>query len=63
MTTNIQSNFCHASVRNGRWHVPRMALKAQMTVGGDVLDKESVGTNEESGMLLFIVHFLLYSCV
>lgn len=49
-TTNLQSKFYHASVRNGRWHVPSMAIKAQAAVEGDVLDKESVSINEESGI-------------
>ncbi|KAL1335528.1 hypothetical protein HN51_064390 [Arachis hypogaea] len=47
ITTKIQSNFCHANVRNGRCHVPNMAIKAQTSVGGDVLDKESVATNKD----------------
>lgn len=50
ITVNVQSKFDHASVKNGRWHVLSMAKNAQMSVEGDVLDKESVPANEESGM-------------
>lgn len=59
----MQSKFYHASVKNGRWDAPSMTIKAQTTVEGDVLDKESVSINEENGIKLLIVHFLLYSCV
>ena len=50
MTTNLQSKFCRASVRNGRWHVPSLTIKSQAAVEGDVLEKESGSINEESGM-------------
>ncbi|MED6125820.1 hypothetical protein PIB30_072260 [Stylosanthes scabra] len=63
ITTNMQSNFCRANVRNGRCHVPNMAIKAQVTVGGDVLDKESVATNkDESDYGVVSIHHVGILC-
>ncbi|TKY54460.1 YwkD protein [Spatholobus suberectus] len=62
VTTNTQSKFYHASVRNGRWHVPSMTIKAQMTVEGDVLDQDSVSINEESDYGLVSLHHVGILC-
>ncbi|XP_047151742.1 glyoxylase I 4-like [Vigna umbellata] len=61
-TTNMQSKFCHGSVRNGRWHVPSVAIKAQAAVEGDVLDKESVSINEESDYGVVGMHHVGILC-
>lgn len=63
MATNKPSKYFHAGVINGRWHVPNLTIKAQVAVEGDVLDKESVSINEESGMLLVILfRVCLFMC-
>ncbi|ESW26619.1 hypothetical protein PHAVU_003G134400 [Phaseolus vulgaris] len=61
-TTNLQSKFDHAGVRNGRWHIPSMAIKAQASVEGDVLDKESVSINEESDYGVVNMHHVGILC-
>ncbi|KAJ1400688.1 Vicinal oxygen chelate [Sesbania bispinosa] len=62
ITTNVQSKSYHSSLRNGRWHVPSMTIKAQMTVGGDVIDKESVPVNEERDYGVVNMHHVGILC-
>ncbi|RZB55352.1 hypothetical protein D0Y65_044945 [Glycine soja] len=62
MTTNLQSKFCRASVRNGRWHVPSLTIKSQAAVEGDVLEKESVSINEESDYGVVCMHHVGILC-
>ncbi|CAJ1941645.1 unnamed protein product [Sphenostylis stenocarpa] len=61
-TTNLQSKFYNVSVRNGRWHVPGMTIKAQAGVEGDVLDKESVSINEASDYGVVSMHHVGILC-
>lgn len=57
---NAQSKFNCVSVRNGRWNVPNMTIKAHTAVGGGVIHNESFSSNEESGIKLFYL-FIYYS--
>ncbi|KAK2412441.1 hypothetical protein P8452_72809 [Trifolium repens] len=50
ISTNVQSKVYHVSVRNGRWNAPSMTIKAQTAVEGDVINNESVSSNEQSGI-------------
>jgi glyoxylase I family protein len=50
ISTNVQSKIYHVSVRNGRWNAPSMTIKAQTAVEGDVINNESVSSNEQSGI-------------
>ncbi|KAL5149395.1 hypothetical protein HKD37_13G036229 [Glycine soja] len=60
---NLQSKFYHASVRNGRWNVPSMTIKAQAAVEGDVLlDEESICVNEESDYGVVCMHHVGILC-
>lgn len=47
---SFSPKFQQVSVRDGRLNVPAMRVKAQTAVGGDVIENESVSSNEDNGM-------------
>ncbi|NP_001351916.1 uncharacterized protein LOC101500266 [Cicer arietinum] len=59
---NAQSKFNCVSVRNGRWNVPNMTIKAHTAVGGGVIHNESFSSNEESDYGVVNVHHVGILC-
>ncbi|KAI4335266.1 hypothetical protein L6164_013929 [Bauhinia variegata] len=60
--TNIQPKFYHASVRNGRTHVPSLTVKVQVVVEGDVVGKEPGSVNEENDYGVVNLHHVGILC-
>lgn len=59
---SFSPKFQQVSVRNGRWNVPTMTVKAQTAVEGDVIENESVSSNEENDYGVVSVHHVGILC-
>ncbi|CAK8564016.1 unnamed protein product [Lathyrus sativus] len=59
---SFSPKFQQVSVRNGRLNVPAMTVKAQTAVEGDVIENESVSSNEEKDYGVVSVHHVGILC-
>ncbi|CAJ2649912.1 unnamed protein product [Trifolium pratense] len=62
ISTNVQSKVYHVSVKNGRWNAPSITIKAQTAVEGDVINTESVSSDEQSDYGVVSVHHVGILC-
>lgn len=59
---SFSPKFNHVSVRNERWNAPSITVKAQTAVEGDVINNESLSSNEQSDYGVVSVHHVGILC-